>query len=82
MLQMLRCPDDHSELSIAGSDVISRVNLAIRERRLTNRAGNAVTQLLEGALIRADGSALYPIIDGIPVLISADAILLDQIGAS
>jgi uncharacterized protein YbaR (Trm112 family) len=79
LLSFLRCPEDHSELSFAGDDLISRVNAAIRAGRVTNRSGTSVTQTLDGALIRADGAVIYPILDGIPVLIAGDAISLDQI---
>jgi uncharacterized protein YbaR (Trm112 family) len=42
-----------------------------------NRAGRAVTETLDGGLLRADGKFLYPIRQDIPVMLVDEAILLD-----
>jgi uncharacterized protein YbaR (Trm112 family) len=47
---------------------------------LHNLAGQSITQPVDGALVRKDKKLLYPIIDGIPVMLSDQAIPLDQIG--
>ncbi len=80
LLNVLRCPDDHSRLSPASDETVRRINAAVREGRLTNRAGKQPDGQLDGGLVREDGAFIYPIIDGIPVLLRDDAIALDQLG--
>jgi uncharacterized protein YbaR (Trm112 family) len=58
---------------------VSELNAAIREGRLINRAGKPVEQGIDGGLIRADGTMLYPIIEQIPILLQDDAIPLNQL---
>jgi uncharacterized protein YbaR (Trm112 family) len=79
LLTILRCPDDRSTLAAANDTVVDRVNEAIRDARLVNRAGNRIEQLIDGGLLRADGAFLYPIVDQIPVLLRDDAIPMDQL---
>ena len=76
---MLCCPQDHSKLSPVDDEVLRRLNAAIRDRRIVNRAGKPVDDPIDGGLVREDGAFLYPIIDDIPVLLRDDAIPLDQI---
>jgi uncharacterized protein YbaR (Trm112 family) len=79
LLAILRCPDNQSRLSQAPDDTVRRINAAIRDGRITNRAGKQPEDQLDGGLVREDGAYLYPIIDGIPVLLRDDAIPLSQI---
>jgi uncharacterized protein YbaR (Trm112 family) len=79
LLAILRCPDNHSRLSQASDVTVERLNAAIREGRITNRAGKQPEGQLDGGLVREDGAYLYPIIDGIPVLLRDDAIPLSQV---
>ena len=78
LLKMLVCPENRSSLSIASSDLIARLNRAIALGRLQNRAGEKLKTPLEGGLLRADQSLLYPIMDDIPMLLVDEAIYLDQ----
>jgi uncharacterized protein YbaR (Trm112 family) len=80
VLAMLRCPHDRSELSAASETVVSQVNDAIRAGRLTNRAGKLAERVIDGGLVCADGAWIYPIVDGIPVLLRDDALPLHQLG--
>jgi uncharacterized protein YbaR (Trm112 family) len=79
LLNILRCPENHSQLSPASDDMIARVNAAICGGRLTNVGGKRLEKTIDGGLIRADGAVLYPIIDDIPVLLRDDAIAMDQL---
>ena len=78
-LTILRCPEDHSQLSPASDDMVRRINAAIRAGRLTNLAGKLLEEMIDGGLVREDGALLYPIIDEIPVLLREDAISLDEL---
>ncbi len=79
LLNILRCPQDHSQLSPTSDDMLLRINAAIRAGRLTNLAGKHLEVSIDGGLVREDGAFLYPIIDDIPVLLRDDAISLDQL---
>lgn len=76
LLKMLRCPDDRSVLAEADAATIERLNVAVAAGTLRNRGGAKVAQRLDGGLVRSDGRYLYPILDGIPVLLVDEAVPL------
>ena len=78
LIDILICPDDQSALYVADEALIGRINQAIASGQLRNRAGQAVEKPIDGGLLRADGTRLYPIVDGIPVMLADEAIQLDQ----
>lgn len=80
LLNILACPETKKDLEEAGPDVIDKVNAAIREGRVRNKAQEKVTHPIEGGLFRAgDRSCLYPVRENIPVLLVEELILLDGI---
>jgi uncharacterized protein YbaR (Trm112 family) len=79
LLSMLVCPLDNRPLSPAGGPMVTKINRAIAEGRVKNRAGQPVNQAVEGGLINSDKNFFYPILDGIPVLVADEAIPLSQI---
>jgi uncharacterized protein YbaR (Trm112 family) len=78
-LAFIRCPEDRSELTMADQALVDRINGAIRIGRLMNRAGRRLDEIIDGALLRADGEAFYPIIHGIPILLRDEAVEMDQL---
>ena len=61
LLALLRCPLTQQTLAMAPAELLAgRVD----------REGRA----LEAALVRADGAVLYPIRNGIPVLLAEEAV--------
>jgi len=78
---ILVCPMDRSPLSLADDQIVARINRAIAAGRVTTRAGRLVDQPIGGGLLRADKTLLYPISDGIPVLLADEAIPLSQINS-
>lgn len=78
-LSILRCPDDRSTLVEADDAMVAALNGAIAARKLRNRGGDVVERSLDGALVRADRTLAYPIIDGIPVLLVDEAIRLGEV---
>ena len=80
LLTILRCPTTHKGLNIAKKDTLERINAAIAAGKLHNAEGAAVAEPLKEALITDDGKRLYPIDDGIPVLLEDEAINMEQLG--
>jgi uncharacterized protein YbaR (Trm112 family) len=78
-LAMLRCPKDRSKLSTAEPSLLARLNAAIAEGRILNLAGERVQRVIDGGLMREAGDLVYPIVDGIPVMLYDEAIALDQL---
>lgn len=79
LLKIIVCPETRTPLAVADASLIARVNEAIEAGRVKNKMGRLVEGPLEGGLVREDGQALYPIVDGIPILLADDAIPLDQV---
>ncbi|HIG86736.1 MAG TPA: hypothetical protein EYQ25_06825 [Planctomycetes bacterium] len=80
LLKILACPKTHQPLSEANSDVLDQVNGAIAGGGVQNIGGDAVQEALEAGLVREDGKVVYPIRDGIPVLLIDEGILVASAG--
>jgi uncharacterized protein YbaR (Trm112 family) len=78
LLDILVCPESRTPLALAEGTVVERLNQAIQAGQLRSRCGQKVERRLDGGLVRQDGTLLYPIIDGIPVMLMDEAIPLDQ----
>ena len=78
LLTILRCPATHKGLSVAKRDLISKANMAIAAGAVKNRDGVPVREPLSEGLVTDDGKRLYPLNDGIPVLLEGEAISVDQ----
>ena len=74
LLQILRCPQDHSELSLADAALVARANEFIKAGKLTTVGGQVVKKSFDGGLIRTAGDLMYPIVGGIPVMLADEAI--------
>jgi uncharacterized protein YbaR (Trm112 family) len=79
LLNILRCPITHKGLTVARSDLLGRINAAIADGRLRNSDGEPLTRPLEEALVTDDGNVVYPVDDGIPVLLERESINLEQL---
>jgi uncharacterized protein YbaR (Trm112 family) len=47
---------------------------------MKTRGGSAVAESIEAGLVREDGRILYPVRDGIPVMLIDEAFPLDTLG--
>ena len=77
LLEILVCPETKARVHLADDALVERVNGAIEGGHLTNRGGLKVGQRIDGGLIREDRKLLYPIIDGIPVMLIDEALPLE-----
>ena len=80
LLAILCCPETKQAVTLADAPLIQRLNEAIQNRRLQNKGKQAVTDPVEGGLLRADGKMLYPIRENIPVMLIEEGIPLEQLG--
>lgn len=74
LLNILVCPETKEPVAMAGDDVLERLNAAVETGRATNRGGESVTDRVEEGLLREDGRILYPIREGIPIMLIDESI--------
>ena len=76
LLEILVCPETKQPVSLATPERLEELNRKIRSGELRNRGGDVVSKELTEALIREDEQVLYPIDDGIPVMLIDESIEL------
>jgi uncharacterized protein YbaR (Trm112 family) len=76
LVAILACPETHQPVHVADEATVAKVNAAIAAGSVKNRDGEAVSEAVESGLIREDGSYLYPVREGIPVMLIGEAIAL------
>ncbi|MGH7164263.1 MAG: Trm112 family protein [Nitrospiraceae bacterium] len=74
LLAILCCPETKQDVALAGEALIARLNDLIGKGQLKNKAGQLVTEKLDGGLIRADKKILYPVREDIPVMLIEEGI--------
>lgn len=74
LLELIACPESHQSLRQAPADLLARLNARIAQGTLQNRAGQRLQVPLGEGLLREDGRVLYPVLDGIPMLIVDEAV--------
>lgn len=74
LLELIVCPQSHQALREAPGELLARVNERIARGELANQGGTRLQVPLQEALVRVDGNVLYPVLDGIPMLIAEEAI--------
>ena len=79
LLTILRCPVSHKGLSVLKKDKLARINAAINAGELVNHEGSTVANAMTEALITDDGKRIYPVDDGIPVLLEDESISMEQL---
>jgi len=79
LLSILCCPVTHKGLSLARPELLTKINTAIGDGKLVNRDGAALSESLAEALITDDGKIMYPVNDGIPVLLEGESVGLSQL---
>ncbi|MBT8082670.1 MAG: hypothetical protein KJP08_04230 [Gammaproteobacteria bacterium] len=78
LLAILRCPVTHKRLSVLEKDKLEKLNRAIEAGDVTTLEGVALAAPLTEALVTEDGKRLYPVNDGIPVLLESESIHVER----
>ncbi len=76
LLDILCCPESKQSLKWASSEQLQQINDRIQAGSLQTVAGDVLTVILEGALIREDEKVAYPVREDIPVLLVSEGISL------
>jgi uncharacterized protein YbaR (Trm112 family) len=76
LLEILVCPETRQPVSLATTERLEELNRRIRSGEVRNRGGDVVEKELSEALIREDERVLYPVDDGIPVMLVDESIEL------
>ncbi|MBT8107322.1 MAG: Trm112 family protein [Gammaproteobacteria bacterium] len=79
LLTILRCPVTHKGLSVLKKDKLEKVNVAIAAGSVSTHGGVQLAEPLTEALVTDDGKRIYPVDDGIPVLLEGESIHMEQI---
>ncbi len=78
LLEILVCPENRTPVHEISAEMIEKINVGVASGMLKNRAGEVVTEPIEGGLLREDGKYLYAVRDDIPVMLIDEAIPMDQ----
>jgi uncharacterized protein YbaR (Trm112 family) len=76
LLDILVCPETRQPVRLADGQILEALNAKVRAGELRNRGGSPVEAELAEGLVREDGKILYPIDDGIPVMLIEESIEL------
>jgi uncharacterized protein YbaR (Trm112 family) len=79
LLAILCCPETKQSVTVAESALVEKLNAAVARGGLMNKGKKPVSERMDGGLIRADEKILYPIREGIPVMLIEEGIPLDQV---
>lgn len=78
LLDMIVCPITKIPLELMDGERLEQMNAAIAAGRVRNHRDQRLKSSLTEALIRRDGRIVYPIIDGIPILLEEESIDWNQ----
>ena len=79
LLDILVCPETRTPLRMADDDLLRALNRVVERRAVRNRRGDILTDPVTAGLVREDGAVLYPIRDGIPIMLIDEAIAVDNL---
>ena len=76
LIDFVACPATHQPVHEADAATLERVNQRIARGECVNKGGKKVEEPLAEALVTQDGKTLYPIRDGILVMMIDESIAL------
>jgi len=78
LLDILCCPETKEDVALADQALIDRINSRISAGGIKNRAGQPVSEKIDGGLMRKDQKYIYPIREDIPIMLIDEALPMDQ----
>lgn len=79
MLEILVCPVTKVPMKLLSKDRIAILNAEVEKGAVRYQDGKPVSGALKEALITEDGRTIYPIDDGIPVMLEDHGIAASQV---
>lgn len=79
LLDFVCCPVTRSSLELLNERELAKLNELIAAHRIRNREDTVVDAPLAEALVTRSGKLIYPIRDGIPLLLEDQAMPLQQL---
>jgi len=79
LLDIICCPITKLPVQLMDSERLARLNAAIQSGEIKNQAAGHLAEELAEALVTRDGRLVYPIRNGIPVLLEEESIDWNQI---
>ena len=76
LVDILLCPENRARLRLVEGPALEKLNAAIAAGQIRTRRGPVVCNPLEMGLLRDDNAVLYPIVDGIPMLLVDEGIVV------
>jgi uncharacterized protein YbaR (Trm112 family) len=80
LIKILVCPETRLSLKLANQELLTKVNSAATNAGLQNITGAKITNPFEALLVREDGKVVYPVRDGIPLLLTGEGISIERVG--
>jgi uncharacterized protein YbaR (Trm112 family) len=79
LLEILCCPVSKTPLTRLEGSRLKKLNQAIADGGVHYVGGEPLTESLSEALITEDSKVIYPVVDGIPILLSEKGIGTTQL---